>query len=165
MKTDPNRARWVAGLIVCTALLLGSATGRVAANIQALTFDSAAQESRYRSLVAELRCLVCQNQNLADSNAALAQDLRRVTYQMIRSGSTDTEIIDFMVSRYGDFVLYRPPFKPATVFLWAGPALFLLLGLVFAARTLRSSIRTAPEGDVDGLARLEARQLLEDERE
>jgi len=69
MKTDLNWARWVAGLIVCTALLLGPATGRVAANIQALTFDSAAQESRYRSLVAELRCLVCQNQNLADSHA------------------------------------------------------------------------------------------------
>jgi cytochrome c-type biogenesis protein CcmH len=165
MNADPNRTRWVTGLIVCTALLLGPATGRVAANIQALTFDSAAQESRYRSLVAELRCLVCQNQNLADSNAPLAQDLRRVTYQMIRSGSTDTEIIDFMVSRYGDFVLYRPPLKPATVLLWAGPAFFLLLGLVFAARTLRSNIRAAPEGNVDGQARLEARRLLEDHRE
>jgi len=157
MRTDPNRARWVAGLIVCTALLLGSATGRVAANIQALTFDSAAQESRYRSLVAELRCLVCQNQNLADSNADLAKDLRRKTYQMIRAGKSDVQIIDFMITRYGDFVLYRPPLRPRTVLLWVGPLLFLLVALaifisvVRARRSIAAGLTTEERAQADSL--------------
>ena len=94
-------------------------------------------EARLKDLAVELRCLVCQNQTLADSNAPLAEDLRREVREMIAKDMSDKEIIDFLVTRYGDFVLYRPPWKPTTTLLWVGP--FLLLGagatgLVFALR-------------------------------
>lgn len=84
-----------------------------------------------------LRCLVCQNQTIEDSNAELAQDLRRQIREQIAAGKTDAEIVDYMVARYGDFVLYQPPVKPTTVLLWAGPALLLLAGFVALARTIR----------------------------
>ncbi len=163
MTVEHSRGRWIVSAVFGAALLLGHPKGLIAATIEALTFDTPAEETRYRSLVAELRCLVCQNQNLADSNAELAQDLRRVTYQMIRSGRSDTEIVDFMVSRYGDFVLYRPPLTPATLFLWAGPVFFLLLGLAFAARTLRSRFRSTLQSGLEERARHKVRQLLDDD--
>ncbi len=84
-------------------------------------------EARLKKLAVELRCLVCQNQTLADSNAPLAEDLRREVREMIANNMTDDQIVEFLVSRYGDFVRYRPPFKVATVLLWVGP--FLLLGI------------------------------------
>ncbi len=99
------------------------------ANIEAYRFDDPEKEARYRVLVAELRCLVCQNQNLADSNAELAQDMRRQTYKMIQEGSSNEEIVTFMVQRYGDFVLYRPPLKPSTALLWAGPFAIFTIGV------------------------------------
>jgi cytochrome c-type biogenesis protein CcmH len=85
----------------------------------------------------KLRCLVCQNQTIEDSNAELAQDLRRQIREQIAAGKTDAEIIDYMVARYGDFVLYQPPVKPTTMLLWAGPALLMLGGFVLLARTIR----------------------------
>ena len=99
------------------------------ANIEAHRFESKGQEDLYRVLIAELRCLVCQNQNLADSNAELAQDLRRQTYEMVTRGSSKEEIITYMVQRYGDFVLYRPPFRSSTVLLWVGPFLIFAIGV------------------------------------
>ncbi len=84
-------------------------------------------EARLKKLAVELRCLVCQNQTLADSNAPLAEDLRREVREMIANNMTDDQIVEFLVARYGDFVRYRPPFKVATVLLWVGP--FLLLGI------------------------------------
>ncbi len=99
------------------------------ANIEAYRFDDPKKEADYRVLIAELRCLVCQNQNLADSNAELAQDMRRQTYEMVQSGSSKEEIIVYMVQRYGDFVLYRPPFMPSTVLLWVGPFLIFAVGV------------------------------------
>lgn len=89
------------------------------------------QEARYRALAEELRCLVCQNQSLADSNAELAGDMRAVVRDMIKEGADDRTIIQFMTDRYGDFVLYRPPLKPSTVLLWVLPFVILLGGLVF----------------------------------
>ena len=163
MTVERSRRPWIVSAVFGAALLLGHPSGLIATTIEALTFATPAQETRYRSLVAELRCLVCQNQNLADSNAELAQDLRRVTYQMIRTGRSDAEIVDFMVTRYGDFVLYRPPLTPATLFLWAGPVIFLLLGLAFAARTLRSRFRAAHPTDLEGQARHKVRRLLDDD--
>ena len=109
----------------------------VQALLEPLKFDSSSQEFRYKTLIAELRCLVCQNQNLADSNAELARDLRLLTYNMILSGSSDTEIVQFMVSRYGDFVLYRPPFKPSTALLWFAPLVFLAGGCFVLFRIFR----------------------------
>ncbi|CAG0912165.1 unnamed protein product, partial [Cyprideis torosa] len=93
-------------------LLLVCATGSAVAATETLTFDTPQQEEDYRGLVAELRCLVCQNQNLADSDAELAQDLRKQVYKMITEDGADKKaVIDYMVLRYGDFVLYRPPLK------------------------------------------------------
>ena len=94
-------------------------------------------EARLKALAVELRCLFCQNQTLADSNAPLAEDLRREVREMIAKDMSDKEIIDFLVSRYGDFVLYRPPWKLTTTLLWVGPFLLLgvgAVGLVFALR-------------------------------
>jgi cytochrome c-type biogenesis protein CcmH len=108
-----------------TALLLCALAASAQAADTPFHFDQPEQAARYQHLTEELRCLVCQNQNLADSHADLAQDLRNEVYRMITSGQTDRQIIDFMVARYGEFVLYRPPVSPLTWLLWFGP--FLLL--------------------------------------
>jgi cytochrome c-type biogenesis protein CcmH len=100
-------------------------------------FSNDAGRARYKAMIQELRCLVCQNQNIADSNAPLAQDLRREVYRMIEAGNTDDEIVDFMVTRYGDFVLYRPPLKGVTLALWLGPAALGLIGVAVLLRALR----------------------------
>jgi cytochrome c-type biogenesis protein CcmH len=85
-------------------------------------------EARMVSIASELRCLVCQNQTIADSHADLAVDLRQQVREQLRAGRSDREIIDYMTARYGDFVLYRPPFKATTALLWLGPALMLVFG-------------------------------------
>jgi cytochrome c-type biogenesis protein CcmH len=97
------------------------------------------------SVTAELRCLVCQNQTIADSHADLAVDLRNQVRDMLRQGKTDREIIDYMTARYGDFVLYRPPVKPTTMLLWFGPAVLLLGGLTTLVLVLRRRSRMADE--------------------
>ena len=106
-----------------------------------LVFEDAAQEARYNDLTLELRCLVCQNQNLADSDAPLAQDLRREIYAMMMAGQTDEQIKSFMVDRYGDFVLYRPPVQANTVALWVMPGILLVLGAVVVYFTVRNRNR------------------------
>lgn len=111
-------------------------------------FDNAEQEARYRALIAELRCPKCLNTNLAGSDAPIAQDLRRTVYRLItEDGMSDAEILAFLQSRYGDFVLYDPPFRPDTWILWLGPALFLLLGVLVLWRMLRQPPRPALSGD------------------
>ena len=119
------------------ALFLGS-TVAIASEVNeaALAADPVA-EKRLQDLSTELRCLVCQNQTIADSNAELAQDLRREIRGMIKDGKSDKEIIDFMVVRYGDFVLYRPPVKGITLLLWGGPVALMLLGIFALVRYLR----------------------------
>ena len=102
-----------------------------------MVFASQQQEERFNQLTQELRCLVCQNQNLADSDAPLAHDLRREVHEMLQTGQSNEEIKRFLVERYGDFVLYRPPVQTNTYLLWLAP-LFLLLG---GALILRSSIK------------------------
>lgn len=93
--------------------------------------------ARAVTLASELRCLVCQNQSIAESSAELAVDLRHQIGEQIAAGKSDREIVDFMVQRYGDFVLYRPPLKRATLFLWGGPALLLVIGFAVLAYSLR----------------------------
>lgn len=110
-------------------------TGSVA--IDAIEFVSEAEERRYRALVEEVRCLVCQNQSLADSDADLAGDLRDEILALMRQGRSDMEIKDYLTERYGDFVLYRPPLKPSTWALWIGPWLILGVGLLVLWRSLR----------------------------
>jgi cytochrome c-type biogenesis protein CcmH len=109
--------------------------------------DPAAEalERRVQKLAAELRCLVCQNQTIADSHADLATDLRRQIREMLQAGKTDQEVLDFMTQRYGDFVLYRPPVKPTTALLWAGPALLVAGGAAALIWVLRRRAKMAPE--------------------
>lgn len=94
------------------------------------TFDDAVTEKRYQALIKELRCPKCQNQNLAGSNSPIANDLRREVYQLLAQGKADIEIVDFMVKRYGDFVLYRPKVSSVTYILWFGPAVLILFGII-----------------------------------
>jgi cytochrome c-type biogenesis protein CcmH len=108
------------------------------------TEKDAVAASRAVKLTEKLRCLVCQNQSIAESNAELAVDLRRQVNEQIAAGRSDAEIVDYMVARYGDFVLYEPPFKLTTLLLWAGPMLLLLAGFYVLARILRAR-RTLPE--------------------
>jgi cytochrome c-type biogenesis protein CcmH len=106
-----------------------------------LVFEDDAQEQRFNDLTLELRCLVCQNQNLADSDAQLAKDLRQEIYEMMMAGQTDEQIKTFMVDRYGDFVLYRPPVQGNTVVLWSLPILLLFGGAIIVFFTVRSRNR------------------------
>ncbi len=100
------------------------------------TFDDPAQERDFRELIGKLRCLVCQNESLAASQADLAQDLRQEVYEMMKAGKSKAQILDFLVSRYGDFVLYDPPVKPSTYPLWYGPAILALIAAFFLGRAL-----------------------------
>jgi cytochrome c-type biogenesis protein CcmH len=103
--------------------------------------DDEAVEQRLIAIAEELRCLVCQNESLAGSRAELAQDLRREIRTLIKAGKTDPEILDFLVSRYGDFVRYRPPFKPSTWLLWTSPFAFMAIGIGALSLYLRRRAR------------------------
>ncbi len=120
-------------------LLLG-----VAALVHAQTSDEVL-DKRVQAIAAELRCLVCQNQTIADSNASLAQDLRRQVRQMLQQGKSEREVLDFMTERYGDFVLYRPPVRGSTALLWFGPIALLLGGLLLLWWILRRRSRLAAD--------------------
>lgn len=109
----------------------------VAAEEAKLLAENPLVEARLKALAVELRCLVCQNQTLADSNAPLAEDLRREVREMIAKDMSDKEIIEFLVTRYGDFVLYRPPLKATTTLLWVGPFLLLIGGATALILALR----------------------------
>jgi cytochrome c-type biogenesis protein CcmH len=115
-------------------------------------------EKRVTALATELRCLVCQNQTLADSNAPLAVDLRNQIREQLKSGKSERDVMEYMVARYGDFVLYRPPLKATTIALWAGPFVFLVLGASILVRLLR---RRAPERELSDAERARAAKLLE----
>ncbi len=121
--------------------------------------EDPALEQRVTALAGELRCLVCQNQTIADSNAPLAIDLKNQVREKIKQGQSDSDIIDFMVARYGDFVLYRPPFKATTLVLWLGPLLLLAVGL-FALFLGLARRRAAAETELSGAERERAAKLL-----
>jgi cytochrome c-type biogenesis protein CcmH len=118
-----------------------------------------ALERRVMDLAHELRCLVCQNQTIADSQAPLAVDLRNQMREQIAAGKSDREVVDFMVARYGDFVLYRPPLKASTVLLWAGPFIFLIAGFWVLVRFLRRRQVAVPQ--LSDAERKRAAKLLE----
>ena len=133
------------------------------ARVEVYQFDDPAKEARYKRLIEELRCLVCQNQNLADSNAELSEDMRRITYEMIVRGETDEQVITFMVERYGEFVLYRPPFQRSTLMLWFGP--FIILGITVLILLLFIRRRAAERAESLTAADHErARKLLDDQQ-
>jgi cytochrome c-type biogenesis protein CcmH len=126
-------------LALASCLLLAAFCGQaqIQVNQEPLVFESAEQEARFNQLTAELRCLVCQNQNLADSDAPLAHDLRDEIYKMMMSGQSNEQIKNFLVERYGDFVLYKPPLKSNTVVLWALPIALLLIGALVVFLVVR----------------------------
>ena len=110
-------------------------------NQEPLQFASAEQQDRFNTLTEELRCLVCQNQNLADSDAPLAHDLRDEIFEMLQTGKSNDEIKSFLVERYGDFVLYQPPVKKSTLVLWLAPGLMLLGGGLVVVSIVRKRSR------------------------
>ena len=125
----------------------------------AVLAQDAALDKRVQSLAHELRCLVCQNQTIADSNAPLAVDLRNQIREQLAAGKSERDIIDFMVQRYGDFVLYRPPLNAITLMLWFGPPLILVMCLWAFLRFIRRRRREAP-ARLSEAERAEARLLL-----
>ena len=134
--------------LLVLALLAGSAAAQ-----------DPALDKRVAGLAHELRCLVCQNQTLADSNAPLAVDLRNQIREQLKGGASEREVIDFMVARYGDFVLYRPPLKASTLALWIGPFVLLALGAFLLVRRLVR--RRAPEPQLSDADHARAAKLLE----
>jgi cytochrome c-type biogenesis protein CcmH len=139
-----NRNRKARGIALLLALAFAAAC--FAAD-EPLVFDNPEQEARYQALTEELRCLVCQNQSLADSDAELAHDLRKEVHDMMQSGSSDEEIKKFLVDRYGDFVLYRPPVKSNTLALWLLPAGLLVIGSLVVLFAVRRQGRLAADGE------------------
>lgn len=113
------------------------------AAIESHNFDNDVQRQRYQGFIEEMRCPKCQNQNLAGSDSPISADLRREIYEMIKDGKSDKEIVDFMVSRYGEFILYRPRVTPVTYLLWAAPVLLLITGIVVVLLLLRQRRRLA----------------------
>ncbi len=118
-------------------ILLFSITAPLpAATLAEYKFEDPAKSEDFRAIIEEMRCLVCQNESLAGSNAELAVDLRNEIYDMMQAGQTKDDVIQFMVARYGDFVLYNPPMKPSTYPLWFGPLILFLIGAILLLRTL-----------------------------
>jgi len=148
--------RILGSLIVLLALLAGAAPAREAAPLA----PDEAMEQRLIAISSELRCLVCQNESLAGSSAELAADLRREIRELIKAGKSDAEIRDFLVRRYGDFVLYRPPLKGVTLALWFGPALLLAGGLATLILYLRRRDKAIKDAPLTAGEQHEADRLL-----
>jgi cytochrome c-type biogenesis protein CcmH len=137
--------RWLF-VTLAALLLVGLLFARTALAKEAVPMAAdAAQEARMMGLAAELRCLVCQNQTIADSHADLAVDLRNQIREMLAKGQNEDQIRKYMTDRYGDFVLYKPPFKATTALLWAGPPALLVIALLALFLVLRSRQRASPD--------------------
>ncbi len=157
--------RVFSGFVLIAALCLAGLGAR-ASVVDTEAFDDPLLGERYRDLIEELRCLVCQNQSLADSDAELAQDLRQQVKTMLRQRASNEQIKQFMVDRYGDFVLYRPPMNPVTWLLWGGPFLLLLVALFSLLRFIRSTPAAASEHtDFDSSQRERLTKLLDSKNE
>jgi len=141
--------------LLLTLCLLGSAS----AAIDAYEFKSEAERERYRTLVEELRCPKCQNQNIADSNAPIAMDLRREIYRMLEEGQSNEQIVDYLVARYGDFVLYKPPVNAKTLVLWYGPIVLLVIGFAVLAFILIRRRRASDKPASNTLSEAERERL------
>jgi cytochrome c-type biogenesis protein CcmH len=141
------RRGWIVALaaaalsVVLLGMVPSSAAAQAVRNATPLEFNDQEEARRFNALVAELRCVMCQNQSLADSNAQIAHDLRREVFDLMRSGRSDREIKAFLVERYGEFVLYRPGMGKATWLLWIGPLLLLGIGVLIVVRVVRARSR------------------------
>ena len=140
--------RLVLALLLWLAALPAFAQANQKADAAPLQFRDAAEETRFHDLAAELRCVMCQNQSLADSNALIALELRREVLDLIRAGKSDAQVKDHLVQRYGEFVLYKPRVEGRTWLLWLGPALILLAGAALVvALVRRKSAQPVPRND------------------
>jgi len=144
---DPLATLRIALCALLLALVAGTAFAQKVSDPSPLRFRDAAEEARFHALVVELRCVMCQNQSLADSNAQIANDLRREVLSLMREGRSDQDIREFLVARYGEFVLYRPQVGARTWLLWFGPLLFALAGGFVIWRLLRRNAVAAPAQD------------------
>ena len=145
-------------LSLITLLLWAGLSG---AGVEYRQFASPEQQEAYESLTSELRCLVCQNQTIADSNADLAADLRRQVYEMLQRGQSKEDVLQFMTERYGDFVLYKPPFKAKTFLLWLGPLVFLAIGVICIMVLVRRK-QARPQQVLSDEQRQKIRRLLDE---
>ncbi|WP_341938868.1 cytochrome c-type biogenesis protein [Marinimicrobium sp. C2-29] len=145
------------------ALVVMASAGGAMAAVDVRDFDSESDRQRYQSFIDEMRCPKCQNQNLAGSDSPIAEDLRDQVYRLIDEGKSDKEIIDFMVERYGEYILYRPRLSPATLVLWLTPVVLMLVGIVVLIRVVLKRRRTAAETvtDSEDLSPEERRELDE----
>jgi cytochrome c-type biogenesis protein CcmH len=123
--------------VLFSLFLIFNLTNALATTLAEYTFEDPGKHDDFRAIIEEMRCLVCQNESLAGSNAELAVDLRNEIYDMMANGQSKDDIIDFMVARYGDFVLYSPPLKPSTYPIWFGPLIVFLIGGIVLFRILR----------------------------
>ena len=158
-KTPRNRG-WSGVLLAALCLLAIALSNPSTAKEAAPLAQDEVTEKRLVAIASELRCLVCQNESLSGSNAELANDLRREIRTLIRDGKSDNEIMDFMVSRYGDFVRYRPPLKGSTVLLWFGPALLFVGALSALLLYLRRRNRALPDTPLNAEQQRQADRLL-----
>lgn len=133
--------------LITTILLMIGLSGPTQAVIETYEFADEASNERYQQFIEELRCPKCQNQNLAGSNSPISEDLRQQLHRLLEEGRSDKEIVEYMVARYGDFILYRPRFNPETALLWMAPLIFLLLGLLFAIAAYRRQRQSTSEAD------------------
>ena len=140
--------KWAVGALLWLGLAL-AACAQPAGDPTPLQYRDRAEEARFHALTAELRCVQCQNQSLADSNAQIAHDLRREVLALMHEGRSDAQIKQFLVERYGEFVLYRPAMETRTALLWFGPGLLLLAGAVVLVIQVRKRARTLPAAAVD----------------
>lgn len=130
-------------------LMAGLLFGGKALALDPIVYDSPAEEMRFKALAAELRCVMCQNQSIADSNAPIAHDLRMEVLRLMREGRSDSEIKQYLVERYSDFVLYEPPLRKGTWLLWAGPFLLLLAGAAGVFMIIKRKNREAIQPDAN----------------
>jgi len=128
--------RLISIFILAFALVIG-VNQASASPVETFEFNDEVTKIRFQALSKELRCPKCQNQNLADSNSPIAQDLRKELYELLQQGKADSEIVDFMVSRYGEFVLYRPRVSALTYVLWFGPVVLILIGIIVVIVVVR----------------------------
>lgn len=148
-------------LLIAIGIYLFS-TSLAASPVDTYTFKNEVDKTRYQALVKELRCPKCQNQNLADSNSEIAVDLREQVYAMINQNKSDGEIVNFMVERYGEFVLYRPAVSPLTYVLWYGPAIFLVIGAIVLFVVLRRKPKEKTQQILSNDEQDKLQQILKD---
>ncbi|TPH19379.1 cytochrome c-type biogenesis protein CcmH [Litorilituus lipolyticus] len=148
--------------IVAAVSLASSLNDVNASPVDTYEFKDEVTKIRFQALSKELRCPKCQNQNLADSNSPIAADLRRELYELLQQGKADSEIVDFMVNRYGEFVLYRPKVSELTYVLWFGPAILVLLGLVIVVLIVRRKPAKKEELALTSEQQDKLKQLLKD---